>query len=38
MKEQNLDLDLVTDAANYLRSVLDLTIFGFDVVVSHPKP
>ncbi|KAL7603995.1 hypothetical protein Lser_V15G19338 [Lactuca serriola] len=35
MKEQNLDLDLVTDAANYLRSVLDLTIFGFDVVIEE---
>ena len=29
-----VDLDLVTDAANWLRGVLDLTIFGFDVVVS----
>ena len=31
---QQLDLELVTDAANWLRSVLNLTIFGFDVVVS----
>nr|POE86386.1 inositol 1,3,4-trisphosphate 5/6-kinase 4 [Quercus suber] len=29
-----VDLDLVTDAANWLRGVLDLTIFGFDVVES----
>ena len=29
-----VDLDLVTDAANWLRGVLDLTSFGFDVVVS----
>ena len=29
-----VDLDLVTDTANWLRGVLDLTIFGFDVVVS----
>ena len=29
-----VDLDLVTDAANWLRGVLDLTVFGFDVVVS----
>ena len=29
-----VDLDLVTDEANWLRGVLDLTIFGFDVVVS----
>lgn len=29
-----IDQELVTDAANWLRRVLDLTIFGFDVVVS----
>ena len=29
-----VDLDLVIDAANWLGGVLDLTIFGFDVVVS----
>lgn len=35
-KEQpDLDIGLVTDAATYLRTVLDLTIFGFDVVVSQ---
>lgn len=33
-KASCVDLDLVTDAANWLRGVLDLTIFGFDVVVS----
>ncbi|KAL4582929.1 hypothetical protein LXL04_007490 [Taraxacum kok-saghyz] len=35
LKEQNLDIGLVSDAANYLRSVLDLTIFGFDVVIEE---
>ncbi|XP_050256217.1 inositol 1,3,4-trisphosphate 5/6-kinase 4-like isoform X2 [Quercus robur] len=30
-----VDLDLVTDAANWLRGVLDLTIFGFDVVIQE---
>ncbi|PWA94791.1 inositol 1,3,4-trisphosphate 5/6-kinase 4 [Artemisia annua] len=35
LKEEHLDIGLVTDAANHLRRVLDLTIFGFDVVVSH---
>ncbi|XP_050256185.1 inositol 1,3,4-trisphosphate 5/6-kinase 4-like isoform X5 [Quercus robur] len=30
-----VDLDLVTDAANWLREVLDLTIFGFDVVIQE---
>lgn len=29
-----LDLELVKDAADWLRRTLDLTIFGFDVVVS----
>ncbi|XP_071939727.1 inositol 1,3,4-trisphosphate 5/6-kinase 4 isoform X2 [Coffea arabica] len=32
---QQLDLELVTDAANWLRSVLNLTIFGFDVVIQE---
>lgn len=31
----DLDIGLVTDAANYLTSVLDLTIFGFDVVIQE---
>ncbi|KAI3499812.1 hypothetical protein L1887_35623 [Cichorium endivia] len=35
LKEQDLDIELVTNAANYLRSVLDLTIFGFDVVIEE---
>lgn len=30
----HFDLALVTDAANWLARKLDLTIFGFDVVVS----
>ncbi|KAI3776746.1 hypothetical protein L1987_46535 [Smallanthus sonchifolius] len=35
MKQQpDLDIGLVTDAATYLRRVLDLTIFGFDVVIQ----
>ena len=29
-----VDLDLVTDVANWFGGVLDLTIFGFDDVVS----
>ena len=29
-----VDLDLVTGTTNWLGGVLDLTIFGFDVVVS----
>lgn len=29
-----IDLELVTEAAKWLRKKLDLTIFGFDVVVS----
>ncbi|KAK9068604.1 hypothetical protein SSX86_012719 [Deinandra increscens subsp. villosa] len=36
IKEQpDLDIGLVTDAATYLRRVLDLTIFGFDVVIQE---
>lgn len=31
----SLNLDLVTDAAKWLSERLDLTIFGFDVVVSY---
>lgn len=31
---QSLDVDLVKSAANWLKTKLDLTIFGFDVVVS----
>lgn len=31
---KRIDHELVTDAANWLRKALDLTIFGFDVVVS----
>ena len=34
LKDQSIDIKLVTDAASRLRRVLDLTIFGFDVVVS----
>ncbi|KAF6168664.1 hypothetical protein GIB67_005276 [Kingdonia uniflora] len=33
--EQSLDLELVTKAANWLRRMLDLTIFGFDVVIQE---
>lgn len=33
-KEHQMDLKLVTDAAKWLRKMLNLTIFGFDVVVS----
>ncbi|KAJ6370583.1 hypothetical protein OIU76_028797 [Salix suchowensis] len=33
----SFDLGLVTDAANWLARKLDLTIFGFDVVVSNPS-
>lgn len=32
--DHKLDLELVKDAAKWLRTRLDLTIFGFDVVVS----
>eukprot|EP00262_Sarcandra_glabra_P019769 TRINITY_DN7604_c0_g2_i1.p1 TRINITY_DN7604_c0_g2~~TRINITY_DN7604_c0_g2_i1.p1 ORF type:complete len:188 (+),score=45.92 TRINITY_DN7604_c0_g2_i1:37-564(+) len=35
VNEQSLDLALVTDAANWLRRRLDLTIFGFDVVIQE---
>lgn len=31
----SMDLGLVTDAASWLRSVLGLTIFGFDVVIQE---
>ncbi|CAK9178915.1 unnamed protein product [Ilex paraguariensis] len=34
VSDQCIDLQLVTDAANWLRRMLDLTVFGFDVVVS----
>ncbi|KAL6501126.1 hypothetical protein OROHE_025323 [Orobanche hederae] len=30
-----IDLELVSDAAHWLRKKLDLTIFGFDVVVQE---
>ncbi|KAJ8646017.1 hypothetical protein MRB53_007765 [Persea americana] len=33
--EQPLEVGLVTDAANWLRKTLNLTIFGFDVVVQE---
>lgn len=33
--DQQIDLELVSAAANWLRRILDLTIFGFDVVVSN---
>ncbi|KAK3011837.1 hypothetical protein RJ639_010831 [Escallonia herrerae] len=32
---QHLNLGLVTEAASYLRKMLDLTIFGFDVVIQE---
>ncbi|XP_016546924.1 inositol 1,3,4-trisphosphate 5/6-kinase 4 isoform X5 [Capsicum annuum] len=32
---KQIDHELVTDAANWLRRVLDLTIFGFDVVIQE---
>ncbi|KAK9664955.1 hypothetical protein RND81_14G079700 [Saponaria officinalis] len=32
--DESVDLELVKDAANWLRRKLDLTIFGFDVVVQ----
>ncbi|KAL2333245.1 hypothetical protein Fmac_014458 [Flemingia macrophylla] len=32
---ESIDLELVTDAANWLRRRLHLTIFGFDVVVQE---
>lgn len=31
----SIDLELVTDAANWLKRMLDLTIFGFDVVIQE---
>ncbi|KAH6801669.1 hypothetical protein C2S51_033115 [Perilla frutescens var. frutescens] len=33
--DHKLDLELVKDAADWLRRILDLTIFGFDVVVQE---
>ncbi|PIA59012.1 hypothetical protein AQUCO_00400100v1 [Aquilegia coerulea] len=33
--EQFLDLELVKDAAKWLRDILNLTIFGFDVVIQE---
>lgn len=33
--DHKLDLELVNEAADWLRMTLDLTIFGFDVVVSR---
>ncbi|GMH18269.1 hypothetical protein Nepgr_020110 [Nepenthes gracilis] len=33
--EKDIDLELVTNAANWLRRKLDLTIFGFDVVIQE---
>lgn len=33
-----IDLEMVTEAAKWLRKKLDLTIFGFDVVVSTQDP
>ncbi|WOL17888.1 inositol-tetrakisphosphate 1-kinase 6 isoform X1 [Canna indica] len=32
---QSLDVDLVNSAANWLKTKLDLTIFGFDVVIQE---
>ncbi|XP_018676593.2 inositol-tetrakisphosphate 1-kinase 6-like isoform X3 [Musa acuminata AAA Group] len=32
---QSLDVDLVKSAANWLKTKLDLTIFGFDVVIQE---
>ncbi|KAJ7957415.1 Inositol-tetrakisphosphate 1-kinase [Quillaja saponaria] len=34
-RKQSMDLRLVTDAAHWLRKVLHLTIFGFDVVIQE---
>lgn len=34
-KNKNINIELVQNSANWLRSVLDLSIFGFDVVVSN---
>lgn len=36
-RQQFLNVELVTNAANWLRRKLELTIFGFDVVVSLPN-
>ncbi|XP_022860141.1 inositol 1,3,4-trisphosphate 5/6-kinase 4 [Olea europaea var. sylvestris] len=33
--DQHIDLGLVTDAADWLRRMLGLTIFGFDVVIQE---
>ncbi|XP_071732293.1 inositol 1,3,4-trisphosphate 5/6-kinase 4 [Rutidosis leptorrhynchoides] len=35
IEQHDLDIGLVTSAANYLRRILDLTIFGFDVVIQE---
>ncbi|KAA8532181.1 hypothetical protein F0562_006677 [Nyssa sinensis] len=35
VNDQHIDLGLVTDAASWLRRMLDLTIFGFDVVIQE---
>ena len=34
MQNFSLDLDLINIAAKWLREYLNLTVFGFDVVVS----
>lgn len=34
-KNKDLNFELVQNAANWLRRVLNLSIFGFDVVVSN---
>ncbi|KAF9587151.1 hypothetical protein IFM89_039634 [Coptis chinensis] len=34
-KQQSIDLDLVTKTAKWLRKMLNLTIFGFDVVIQE---
>lgn len=34
VNSHQIDLELVNEAAYWLRRTLDLTIFGFDVVVS----
>ncbi|KAM7464825.1 hypothetical protein LguiB_012387 [Lonicera macranthoides] len=33
--DEHVDVGLVTDAASWLRKMLDLTIFGFDVVIQE---
>ncbi|XP_059655707.1 inositol 1,3,4-trisphosphate 5/6-kinase 4 isoform X2 [Cornus florida] len=35
VNDQRLDVGLVTDAASWLRRMLNLTIFGFDVVIQE---